>query len=302
MSNDRAVKELRAINNLKTIGETLKKAGIPTKVSHQISEEHRFVLSLNGSRKRLDLDLDLVDDHYLDDDRIADKDKIYPIPQVSLINVDSERRQAVLRVRESARKISRDVTMGRCTSRPGKDTVRRRFPIALPQGTTYEVKFIGSSNFNRDTDERDYRYEVVASAPKSDQFFLVGFDEKHMFVSMLPKAVTSVAEAHSVLAPKEVQGRKDVLRQGEFFFIPVTEAEIKILCRVRQIIECDAGIRRSDGVESDHYAMTLVEYSGHQFATGPISHERHEILFLNGWYRVAVNNELPNPSDQTQWD
>ena len=56
--------------------------------------------------------------------------------------------------------------------------------------------------------------------------------------------------------------------------------------------------------DSDHIADCILRFedsSVQDFVTGAIENERHH-LFLNGWYRVMTNLELPNPGDSQLWD
>jgi hypothetical protein len=63
--------------------------------------------------------------------------------------------------------------------------------------------------------------------PAEKRHFLMGMDECHLFVCRLPRAATTVAEAHRILAPETVRSnralKKKVVRQGEWFFTPVSQ-------------------------------------------------------------------------------
>src|SRR5262249_4394851 len=59
---------------------------------------------------------------------------------------------------------------------------------------------------------------------------LAGRDERQLFMCRLPEAVTSVAEAHRVLRPREVEASQEsVLRQGEWFFLALPQRELEAL-------------------------------------------------------------------------
>lgn len=125
--------------------------------------------------------------------------------EVQVLNVDRGHRQVVLYVREEA----------------------ARF--------TFE---------RYDRQKRKY-VTVTEDVPESRRHFLLGMDEKHLFVAPLPKAVSTVRDAHRVLAPPGIRQKKakkeKVLRQGEWFFTQVEDAktlgEIERVARKQGILK-----------------------------------------------------------------
>lgn len=75
--------------------------------------------------------------------------------------------------------------------------------------------------------------------PAEKRHFLMGMDECHLFVCRLPRAATTVAEAHRILAPESVrasrESKKKVVRQGEWFFTPVSpDVERQISAHIKK--------------------------------------------------------------------
>lgn len=122
-----------------------------------------------------------------------DKGEVFVIrpgrAEVQVLNVDAGRRQAVLFVHEDAGRVSFD-----------RYDYRRRGYVT-----------------------------VTEDVAESRRHFLVGMDERHLFVASLPKAVSTVKAAHETLAPESVLRRKanreKFVRQGEWFFAKVEDGE-----------------------------------------------------------------------------
>lgn len=83
------------------------------------------------------------------------------------------------------------------------------------------------------SDMRDRHLVLLARAGGQKLRYLCGHDERHFFVSQVPEAVTTVADAKAALRPNELRevtlsrkerGRRKTstyIRQGEWFFVPV---------------------------------------------------------------------------------
>jgi hypothetical protein len=127
--------------------------------------------------------------------------------------------------------------------------------------------------------------------------FLVGEDESHLFVAQLTLPADSVAEAHRTLRPRELGGRKNVVRQGEWFFVPLTRDERGLLAKALR-----AGAAKQRGLGA-HLAMRgrrhvvdeLVQLRQGariiELVRGRVRHPDHEVLRLEDWHRVVMNTE-----------
>lgn len=82
-------------------------------------------------------------------------------------------------------------------------------------------------------DAKDRHLVLLARVGSDKLRYLCGHDERHYFVSQIPEAVTTVAEAKAALRPNELRdvslrrkerGRRKIgawIRQGEWFFLPM---------------------------------------------------------------------------------
>lgn len=240
------------------------------------------------------------------------------------VAVDKNHRQAVLTVHEEERWIE-DIVWGsssmprtrilnQATLVPNSDQslVYKFFTISIVdfpnfpiRGSTVQAAFEWEgyrvpSRISNPFERRYYHvgdsaYQVCQHAPETTTAFLVGIDESSYFISQLPKLVTSVDEAHEVLKPAGLGN--NYLRQGEWFFVPVTDSPV--------VEDLDARLRRSlkrhnsatlGGLErrSSHRGITVTAYGG-RYAIGPIVDTRnghHKRLMLNGWHKVMRNTEV----------
>ncbi len=136
---------------------------------------------------------------------------------------------------------------------------------------------------------------VTAEVGASEMILLLGWDERAMFVAALPKAVKTVKNAHEILRPKGVP--KDALRQGEFFFVPVSQkisdALDKKFCQSNWT-ECS-----QLGASENHMAAMHLDYDRKEYAAGMIwdKEKRHDPIWLDGWFEVVHNAELDLPGN-----
>jgi hypothetical protein len=306
--------------NLAAVKTTLSKVGITAALGESDDVESTdtigVLLSLTEDRKKLQL---LSANIYAERGSIASLQEFSGIlPKLEVLGTSKKHKQAVLRLRESARTLVKDLSFEVFHS--GKASVstnqyRNKFGVALPRRTVFTATATKTVPDKLSTNVWVHTAKVTAKVPKSDIYFLVGYDEGHLFISCLPKAAKTVEEAHAVLLPKELKGRTGVLRQGEFFFAPCTEKEYKELSNDKANNHDQASNsclykpnQDGDMDESDHDAQVIVTVgrpvgtSDVDYVTGLITNERHKTLFLRSWYRVFRNNEVPNPGDTTTWD
>jgi len=142
--------------------------------------------------------------------------------------------------------------------------------------------------------------------PGETRRYLVGMDERSYFMAELPRAVTTVKEAHRALRPGEVvdwesrrenRGRKAV-RQGEWLFLPLAPSEARELdnriARRMTVVREKARIPGRPG--KPHVAGRLAVERGEKgdvvYAQGPVRHADHGTVHLNAWHRVVANLEV----------
>lgn len=239
------------------------------------------------------------------------------------VAVDKNHRQAVLTVHEEERWIE-DIVWGpssmprtrilnQATFVPDSDrslvykffTISAEdFPHPPVTGTTIQAAFEWEGYrvpMNNSFGRRPYRigdsaYQVCQHAPETTTAFLVGIDESSHFISQLPELATSVEEAHEILKPEGLGD--NYLRQGEWFFVPVTDPLVveDLDDRLRRLLYRSYRKAAVRGLESlsSHQGITVTAYGG-RYAIGPIVDTRkghHKLLMLDGWHKVMRNTEV----------
>lgn len=112
-------------------------------------------------------------------------------------------------------------------------------PFNPPLGAITGIEKFGDGNIVGSPAERRWWHRIGAvllSAPRQQEalyprdYYLCAMDEGSYFISRLYRKVKTVAEAFESLKPRECQG--EVLRQGEWFFMPLgTPKELGIPLR-----------------------------------------------------------------------
>lgn len=149
-------------------------------------------------------------------------------------------------------------------------------------------------NFNPTTGKYE---KIKRTTPDFMRKYLVGMDEAHLFISELPQEglINKVKDALKVLKPEYVIKReKDtgrIKRQGEWFFIPVTPEELKLIEKNENFIEKKKGIAPS-GFGNPHIADKVLHIKDKTFVKGKIYHVEHKTLNLHGWFSVLENLEV----------
>lgn len=133
--------------------------------------------------------------------------------------------------------------------------------------------------------------------------FLCGRDERQLFICQLPRAVTTVREAHRVLqAPAVVWSKGKVVRQGEWFFIAPSAHELAAMAiavrTLRTVVRAHASIGRGG---KPHVADEIVTVPTTVVASarvertvlvrGRVRHPDHEPVYLASWSKVVRNTE-----------
>lgn len=235
-----------------------------------------------------------------------------------VVRGSSEHRQVVLNVTEETRTITREVTFDvyvgpdylQQSARDAERRARESFPVQLPR--TPEPKFSVTGlkevtskkdlerNEGRTEFSRKFSAKVTARVPATSQALLIGYDEHDLFVAALPKQAASVADAHKMLRPKGVDDR--AVRQGEWFFQPVTESVGASLDRMLRSRPGALQYGRLGGSwDSTHHALRVTR-GNRTYAIGYVVDVRgerasthHEPLWLEDWHEVIRNQEVQVP-------
>jgi hypothetical protein len=218
-------------------------------------------------------------------------------------------RQAVLRVREKGRAITRKVkTVRYQTDRPNTEraeqSLKSAFPITMPmEGTKWSYSDIKIEEIHKaptlsvTTSSKAWRITgtVTASVGKTTtNNFLLGVDESHNFIAPLPRAAKSVHDAHMLLKPKGM--RAGSLRQGEWFFEPCTKEEC---ARFDQMVnEKGDRVQQIELGQTTHMVKSGMRVDHVIYAVGFVTDKRngrHDSIFLPDWHKVVRNKEIPMP-------
>ena len=146
------------------------------------------------------------------------------------------------------------------------------------------------------SEKNDWIY-VKQRSPGYLRKYLCGFDEKHLFIAELPNnlgAVNKVKDAHRILKPEYVATKEKVTgrikRQGEWFFIPVSNEEQNLIEANMNLIEKKDRI--GGGWRGNaHIADQLLRIREKEYVSGKVSHIEHKTLKLHEWFRVERNAE-----------
>lgn len=147
--------------------------------------------------------------------------------------------------------------------------------------------------------------------PESKRHFLVGMDECHLFAAPLPRAVSTVKAAHSLLKPESIaaQQRKGekIIRQGEWFFRRVTDnftlEEIEARAkkfgvqRRARVGGWDNGRRGRSHIVTERVEIPRMG----EYVRGKVAHPDHHTITLNGWHQVTGNTETPAVLPGSTW-
>lgn len=153
---------------------------------------------------------------------------------------------------------------------------------------------------------------VDVKVPANETFILAGKDEKANFICLLPRKPKSVNDAHVSLRPKGVTAKTK--RQGEFFFVPVTKAELKSIRKMELGKDSDRTQEEYRGEQvynygmgnegTNHRASLIAVLKGddhrknYDACLGQVWHEagEHDPVFLDTWHKAVPNMAL----DQSQ--
>jgi hypothetical protein len=193
--------------------------------------------------------------------------------RIEVTNTDPKIRQLVLFVEEKERTFEQEVRYFGAA-----DRLRRLAGVREARGRVVR--------------EKEGRLIVELKTSATKRHLLLGMDEAHLFIAQLPRGASSVKQAHDVLRPEEVRGRKDVLRQGEWFFVPANADELALIATAEP--------RRRDlgSAGRPHVADEVVEIreakATRLYARGHVRHVEHRTLALHRWMRVHKNTEVRN--------
>ncbi len=130
---------------------------------------------------------------------------------------------------------------------------------------------------------------------------LCGRDERQLFICQLPRAVTTVRDAHQALRASVVtQPKGKVVRQGEWFFLEPSANELAALAtalrELRTIVRARVSIGGGHPHVADEYVVVPTKAGGDPaertvLVRGRVRHVDHETVYLPSWAKVVRNAE-----------
>lgn len=200
----------------------------------------------------------------------------------------------------------------------GRDHHGEYFDIRCHDGITPEIV---------DVQPGERHLVLMVRDGRAKNKFLLGHDERHWFAAAVPgDSIRDVRTAIASLRPKEV-GRREALRQGEWFFVPMTTGFL---------VDPQANVYRNEPLSrgagsKPHVCEELVRQGGKPvmvanpypagitpeayerliatnpkakgwgwqrmvrdaevLARGKVRHADHKTVELDGWHRVYMNRE-----------
>lgn len=216
--------------------------------------------------------------------------------EIEVLSMDRSLVQLVLRVKEPRRPY---VEVVRKSAFESADTVAKRVHAAG----------------GRILRETRYDWRVELWTPEFDRRYLCGRDDLHLFIAQVEVGDT-VAQTHESLKPELVRQWEaarpgSIKRQGEWFFVPLSEEESQRLDEqlnvwpgaVKKRAPVGAGGRphvADDVVTIDRRVRSKRrEYRRPEvYARGLLVHPDHRNLHLSEWRRVVRNAEIHTTNDQ----
>ena len=168
---------------------------------------------------------------------------------------------------------------------------------------------------------------VKTRSPSTVRHFLLGVDERQLFMCQLPRPASSVKQAMDnlksptvILAEGQQLGK--TLRQGEWFLLnPTSEEAATLKAHLKSTLavvhkKANVGQYAGRATGKPHVVDELVQIRdaeqvlAHGFRTrsraavfirGALRHPDHETLKLGSWRKVILNNEAGNPALGGAW-
>jgi hypothetical protein len=159
----------------------------------------------------------------------------------------------------------------------------------VPVGATY---FESKDKETGEITEKSWHRIGAVLLEYAGKYYLCAMDEGSYFISLLPRKVTSITKAFQALKPREVikaekagvKGVK-VVRQGEWFFIPVNK-----VIKEKEFAKQSA-LPATVESSNQHVCKRLVKVNGEYFVKGRV---RHIGRFGKGQHKTVILGDGKN--------
>ena len=159
--------------------------------------------------------------------------------------------------------------------------------IAVGQGYRSNRHLHGQNTYILDVDAEN-RIGLIEMRKYGDLYgsglwhYLVGVDGAP-FVAQVPSTLDTLAEALNHITPAEVKralaAGKDVVRQGDWFFIPVDRTP-------------SGEPALNVALDDDHVAAICIRKKSVTYVQGAIQHGHHTAVGLDTWHKAIQNNVI----------
>jgi hypothetical protein len=237
--------------------------------------------------------------------------------RIEVVGTDKKIGQLVLMVHEPPREFWEDVPWGRFRD---YDTTSPDWLATLANNLHVRVGDLSAHVGKRGL---LFNVRIRRRSPSNKRHFLLGLDERQLFIAQLPKAVSTVRDAHACLKRPELitaEGKMGrATRQGEWFFVPTTEEERAVIehgiAKNKINIERNVpigpfhsgqvrGPKVRQGRGNPHTTDELIVIAGlpvpggafpvrsrEIFIRGRVRHVDHATVKFSQWMKVILNNE-----------
>jgi len=227
--------------------------------------------------------------------------------RVEVINVDKGLKQLILMVHEPERSFVETLQGAalRSVVKSGKhDLGHIRSVVRKGMGS-------GQRLIACEKNGESFVIKVESKTPSAKRHYLLGVDERQLFIAELPRGISTVKQAHTELKGSRVstaegQAPGVTKRQGEWFFLNPTEGEQgridAALKNGRYTIQKNVPIANIGGkphmvserleippVILDHGFS--VQRRNDIFVRGKVKHADHKTVQFPSWRKVMLNNE-----------
>jgi hypothetical protein len=223
---------------------------------------------------------------------------------VQVRNTDKAKSQLVLLVKEGKHSFEEELTFMRWRNPNFEEWIER----LKGQGTRVKKIFRPGTKGHRSGG-----CVVEHTTDPQTRYFLMGVDERQLFIAQLTGPATTVREAHNMLgstvefADGKRKGSK-MDRQGEWFFLETTQEardEIERRIKAHAVVHRNTsiGARTGRSVGNPHTADELIQLEGiplehgwpirdpRTFVRGKVRHVDHKTVKFKHWREVVANNE-----------
>jgi hypothetical protein len=233
--------------------------------------------------------------------------RIWPGHEDNLIivqNIDKKLMQLVLMVREAKRTFTRETHFTRLEW----DRMKDKPKIGGYWMREKVVNLLGAAGDSRFL--KGVRVVTEQVTTEAKRHYLCGVDERQLFICQLKRGCSTVADAHNSLRRTELtlaEGKTlgKTIRQGEWFFVNLTEGEKdtleKVLAKAPYLLHKKEAIGAGG---NPHTAEEIVRMPGIPllhgypirmnvvYVRGSVTHVDHAPVRFAQWRRVIRNNEL----------